>query len=132
MTDDGRRPAGPQPRASRNAASENSELDEAIRNYMRTYALRRGRPQVARYFGVSRHSPWRFAERGHGYLGYSLPKAAIRAVGDTHEVIAAAAWAITASLPFLRRAVGWRQPPAETLEDALYPLCAESVLTVAH
>lgn len=68
------------------------------------YVLCHGRPQAARHFGVSHHTLWRFLEWGHP--GHALPKAGIRAVGDTHDVIAATAWAINASRQFPRRTTG--------------------------
>ena len=43
-------------------------LNDAVRDYVRPYALWHGRPQAAR---LSRHSLWWFMERGR--LGRSLP-----------------------------------------------------------
>ena len=72
-----------------NAATENLDLNEAIRNYVRTYALWHGRAQASRRFGVSRHTMWRFLERGH--MGRSLPRAVTSAVGGNPQAIDAAA-----------------------------------------
>ena len=76
------------PETTRNTVSENPALDDAIRSYVRAYALWHGRPQAAQRFGVSRHTLWRFLERGH--LGRSLPRAVTGAVGDDLQAIDAA------------------------------------------
>ncbi|MDE2843824.1 MAG: hypothetical protein OXN21_10640 [Chloroflexota bacterium] len=65
---------------------------------------------------MSRHTLWHFTEWRH--LGQTMTRAVLKAVGDTHDTIAAAAWAITAGR-LLRRAAGWRQPLAATQEDTL-------------
>ena len=59
--------------------------DNAIRDYVRTYALWHGRPQAARHFGVSRHTLRRCL--GRGRLGKSLPRAVISTIGDDHDAI---------------------------------------------
>ena len=107
--------------------SHDDDLDCAIRDYVRTYALWHGRPQAARHFGVSRHTLWRCLERGR--LGKSLPRAVVKAVSNNPGAIAAAAWAMTASHRIQRRAVN-PKPLAETLEDALRLLCAAPLATV--
>lgn len=63
------------PASTKKTVAENPDLNEAIRNYVRTYALWHGRPQTARHFGVSRYILWRFLERGH--LGRFLPGVSI-------------------------------------------------------
>ena len=65
---------------TRNTTAENPDMNDAIRNYVRAYALWHGRPQAARHFGVSCHTLGRFMEWGH--LGRSLPKAVGNTVGD--------------------------------------------------
>ncbi len=55
------------------------ELTYPIREYVRTYALLYGRNQAAEEFGISRHTLWRFLERGH--MGRALPRAALKSVG---------------------------------------------------
>ena len=111
------------------AAAEELTLDDAIRDYVRTYALWHGRPQAARHFGVSRHTLWRCLERGH--LGRSLPKAVINAEGDDPDAIAAAAWAMSAVRRIQRRRSAVQQQTlAEPLEDALRLLCAAPLTTV--
>ena len=103
------------------------DLNYAIRDYVRTCVLWHGRAKAAETFGVSRHTLWRCLERGR--LGKSLPRAVIKAVGDDPGVIAAAAWAMTASRKLQRRAAANPQPLAETLEDALRLLCAAPLAT---
>ncbi len=102
-------------------------LDDAIRDYVRTYVLWHGRTKAAETFGVSRYTLWRFLERGH--LGKSLPRAVIQAVGDDPDVIDAATWAMTAVRQVRRRATARKQPLAEPLEDTLRLLCAAPLAT---
>ena len=104
-----------------------NDLNYAIRDYVRTYVLWHGRTKAAETFGVSRHTIWRCLERGR--LGKSLPRAVIKTVGDDPDVIAAAAWAMTASRKLQRRAAANSKPLAETLEDALRLLCAAPLST---
>ena len=105
-----------------------NDLDDAIGDYVRTYVLWHGKAKAAETFGVSRHTLWRFLERGR--LGKSLPRAVTRAVGDDPDVIEAAAWAMTAVRQVRRQATARKQPLAETLEDALRLLCAAPLATV--
>ena len=67
------------------SASLAPDLDDAIREYLRTYVLWRGIRQATETFGVSRHTLWRFLERGH--TGRALPRAVMGAVGDSVEVL---------------------------------------------
>ena len=112
------------------AADETADgdLDDAIRDYVRTYALWHGKSQAARHFGVSRHTLWRCLEQG--CLGKSLPRAVIKTVGDDPDVIEAATWAMTAVRRIQRRAAATPKPLAEPLEDALRLLCAAPMATV--
>ncbi len=71
------------PVPTNDATAGEAALDDAIRNYVRAYALWHGRPQAARRFGVSRHTLWRLLERGR--LGRSLPRAVTGAVAITHK-----------------------------------------------
>ncbi|MYC37824.1 MAG: hypothetical protein F4X66_13070 [Chloroflexi bacterium] len=71
------------------------DLEDAIRHYVYTYALWRGRRKAMERFGVSRHTLWRFLDRGH--MGRALPRAVLDTVGDSIEAIDAATWAIGAS-----------------------------------
>ena len=112
------------------AADETADgdLDDAIRDYVRTYALWHGRPQAARHFGVSRHTLWRCLERGR--LGKTLPRAVLTEVGNSVEEVDAATWAMSAVRRIQRRAAANPKPLAETLEDALRLVCAAPLATV--
>ena len=46
-------------------------LERAVRHYVRAYASLHGRRKAAEHLGVSRHTLWRFLERGH--VGRSVP-----------------------------------------------------------
>ena len=112
------------------AADETADgdLDDAIRDYVRTYVLWHGKAKAAQHFGVSRHTLWRCLERGR--LGKSLPRAVIKTVGDDPHVIEAATWAMSAVRRIQRRAADNPKPLAKTLEDALRLLCAAPLATV--
>ena len=116
------------PEETLGSGARNSALDDAIRDYVRTHVLWYGRQKTMEKFGVSRHTLWRFLERGR--LGKSLPRAVIRSAGDDPDKIEAAAWAMTAVRQVRRRAAARKQPLAETLEDALRLLCAAPLATV--
>ena len=103
-------------------------LEDAIRDYVRTYVRWHGRAKAAETFGVSRHTLWRYLEQGR--LGKSLPRAVIKAVGGDPEAIDAAAWAMTASRQIQHRVAARPKPLAEPLEDALRLLCASPLATV--
>ena len=113
------------------------DLDSAIRDYVHTYAFWRGRREAMERFCVSRHTLWRFLDRGH--MGRALPRAVLDTVGDSIEVIDAATWAIGAveriSASFERSARN-RRPAGPSLrrgqEDALLQLCAAPLTTVSE
>ena len=124
-----------------NTTVEKSALDTAIRNYVRASALWHGRPQTAQHFGVSRHTLWRFLERGH--LGRSLPRAVTSAVGDDPQAIDAATEDLVATALRERKLLKdiddalaqleKRGPATHRLsnsqEDALLLLCAAPLAT---
>lgn len=120
-------PATPAPTDAAAATPDEITLDDAIRDYVRTYALWHGRPQAARHFGVSRHTLWRCLERGR--LGRALPKAVSRTVGDDPHAIAAADGAMSPVRRIQRRAAAGPKPLPEPLEDALPLLCAAPLAT---
>ena len=121
------KPPEPPARTEHNTQDEPT-LDDAIHDYVRTYALWHGKAKAAETFGVSRHTLWRYLERGR--LGKSLPRAVIDAVGDDPELIRAATWAMTAVRRIQRRAAANPRPMAETLVDTLRLLCAAPLATV--
>ena len=113
------------------------DLDYAIRYYVHTYARWRGRQKTMERFGVSRHTLWRFLDRGH--MGRALPKAVLDTVGDSIEAIDAATWAIEASEGITanaNRSARNRRPAGPALrlgqEDALLQLCAAPLATVSE
>ena len=112
------------------------DLDRAIRDYVHTYVRWRGRRKAMERFGVSRHTLWRFLDRGH--VGHALPRAVLDSVGDSIEAIDAATWAIEASERItanFSRSARNRRPAAAALrlgqEDALLQLCAAPLTTVS-
>ena len=113
------------------------DLGYAISNYVRTYVSVRGRQKAMERFGVSRHTLWRFLDRGH--LGRALPRAVLDSVGDSVEEVDAATWAIDASERItanFNRSARNRRPAGPALrrgqEDALLQLCAAPLTTVGE
>ena len=109
------------------------ELEDAVREYLRTYVLWRGIRQATKTFGVSRHTLWRFLRRGH--VGRALPRAVMGAVGDSVEALESATWAVTAVERVLARrpapeSVLSPRPLRPALEDTLLLLCATPMATV--
>ena len=109
------------------------DLDDAIREYLRTYVMWRGIQQATATFGVSRHTLWRFLRRGR--TGHALPRAVMGIVGDSVEVLEAATWAV----PAVERLVASRPAPkpirspyplSQALEDTLLLLCTAPLATV--
>ena len=125
--------AEPETRTPGKSASLDPDLDEAIREYLRTYVVWRGIRQVTATFGVSRHTLWRFLRRGHA--GRALPRAVLGMVGDSVEVLEAATWAIMtvdrvlASRPAAKPVLAL-YPMSQALEDTLLLLCATPLATV--
>ncbi len=114
-------------------ASTDRDLERAVREYVRTYVLWRGRRRAAETFGVSRHTLWRFLRRGH--TGRALPRAVMDMAGDSVETLKAATWAITAVERVLTRrpapkTVHPSRSLPEVMEDMLRLLCATPLATV--
>ena len=114
-------------------ASLDPELEDAIREYLRTYVVWRGIRQATETFGVSRHTLWRFLRRDH--TGRALPRAVMGIVGDSVEVLEAATWAIVAAERVLAsrpvaKPVLSPYPLSQALEDTLLLLCAAPLATV--
>ena len=95
------------------------DLEDAIREYLRTYVMWRGIRQAAATLSVSRHTLWRFLRRGH--TGRALPRAVMGIVGDSVEVLEAAIWDIVAA----ERLVA-RRPAAKPVLSP-YPLITRIV-----
>ena len=103
------------------------DLMRAIRDYVRAYVWRHGRPKTAEDFGVSRHTLWRFLERGH--MGLAVPSAVLSSVGGNVRAIENARQQLLIDLMGLRPDPALR-PLRESLEDALLLLCAAPLTTV--
>ncbi len=103
---------------------DDGALTDAIRRYVRTYALWHGRAKAAETFGVSHP----LAVPGTRPPGATLPRAVTKAVGNSPDAIEAATWAMNASRAIARRGAASRYLP-ETLEDTLLLLCAASLAT---
>ena len=59
-------------------------LRRAVRGYVRAYASLHGRRKAAEDFGVSRHTLWRFLERGH--MGRAVPSAVLSSADGTSSI----------------------------------------------
>ncbi len=117
----------PQGRTLNGTAQAESDLQRAIRDYVRAYVWRHGRRKTAEDLGVSRHTLWRFLERGH--VGRAVPSVVLNAVGGNARAIEAATLEIIIDLEGLRPDPALR-PLREGLEEALLLLCATPLATV--
>ena len=96
-------------------------LERAVRDYVRAYASLHGRRKAAEDLGVSRHTLWRFLERGQ--LGRAVPSAVLSSVGESVRAIEAATFEIIIDLEGLRPDPALRHL-RQGLEEALQLLCA--------
>ena len=103
------------------------DLKRAVRDYVRACERRHGRRKTAEDLGVSRHTLWRFLERGH--MGRAVPSAVLNSVGGNIAAIEAATLEIIIDLEGLRPDPAVR-PLREGLEEALLLLCATPLATV--
>ena len=109
------------------ATQAGPHFEWAVRDYVRAYVQLHGRRKAAEHLGVSRHTLWRFLERGH--VGRAVPSAVLSFVGENVREIEAATLEIIIDLE------GLRPDPAlrllrQGLEDALLLLCATPLATV--
>ena len=105
-------------------------LVDAIGDYLRAHIERHGRTRTAAAFGVSRHTLWRFLERGQP--GRALPQAVLDRVGPDLDAVDAATQALLtrpASAP-TREARPARLPVR--LPEALLDLCGTPLATVSE
>ena len=102
-------------------------FERAVRNYVRAYASLHGRRKTAEDLGVSRHTLWRFLERGHA--GRAVPSAVLSSVGGSVRAIEAATYEVIIDLEGLRPDPALR-PLAKGLEEGLLLLCATPLSTV--
>ena len=118
--------------ASNGAATD---LNEAVWEYVRIYAVLHGKPKAAEALGVSRHTLWRFLHRGHA--GRAIPRAVLERVGKSAEALKDAEERLILQARARRRqkeggpvAERRTRPLREALEDALRLLCAAPLATV--
>ena len=111
------------------AASGDSDLNDAIRSYVRTYVLWHGRRQAAETLRVSRHTLWRFLEQGH--VGRAVPDSVLNAVGGSIEAVEAGTRELGAWQPVPRRDPA-PHSLSQQLEDALLLVCATPLATVGE
>ena len=123
------------------AAQAGTDLERAIRAYVRTYAVWHGRDRAARDFGVSRHTLWRFLARGH--QGRAIPRAVMDKAGHSFKEVEAARETLIAEARLweaTERRLADNGPAkgsaagsirlSEGLEDTLRLLCAAPLATV--
>ena len=90
------------------------ELIDAIGDYLHTHIERHGHTRTAKAFGVSRHTLWRFLERGQP--GRALPRAVMHKAGDTPGKLAAATRALRGDA----RPAPFERPRTPRLTPALH------------
>ena len=117
----------PRRRTSKATIQAGPDPERAIRDYVRAYVWRHGRRKAAGDLGVSRHTLWRFLERGH--TGRAVPTAVLNSVGGNVRAIENARQQLLIDLMGLRPDPALR-PLREGLEEALLLLCAAPLTTV--
>ena len=116
------------PATAKHTKKESREaLYDAIREYVRAHQRRHGQGKTAETLGVSRHTLWRYLEKGHA--GRAVPAAVLDCVGLSVREIEAATLEIIIDLEGLRPDPALR-PLRRSLEDALLLLCAAPLATV--
>ena len=103
------------------------EFKRAVRDYVRAYEWRHGRRKTAEDLGVSRHTLWRFLERGN--MARAVPSSVLSSVGGSVRAIERARQLLLIDLMGLRPDPAMR-PLREGLEEALLLLCAAPLTTV--
>ena len=117
----------PRTQALKGATQAGPDLRRAVRDYVRAYASLHGRRKTAEVLGVSRHTLWRFLERGH--MGRAVPAVVLSSVGGSIRAIEAATFEIIIDLEGLRPDPAFRHL-RQSLEEALLLLCATPLATV--
>ena len=119
-----KQPATPAP--SNIAKAEDQDLHDATRRYVQAHQRRYGQKQTAEALGVSRHTLWRYLERGQN--GRAVPAAVMNSVGKSARDIEAATLEIIIDLEGLRPDPALR-PLRRRLEGALLLVCAAPLAT---
>ena len=105
-------------------------LADAIGDYLRWHTERHGRKATAAAFGVSRHTLWRFLERGQA--GRALLRAVLDRVGPDLDAVDAATQALLARpIPAPKREACPARLPVR-LGETLRDLCATPLATVSE
>ena len=117
----------PRKRSLNGTTQAGPDLMRAVRDYVRAYAWLHGRRKAAEDLGVSRHTLWRFLERGHA--GRAVPSAVLSSVGGSVRAIEAATYEVIIDLEGLRPDPALRSL-RQGLEEALLLLCATPLATV--
>ena len=122
---------------SNGATQAGPDIERAIRSYVRTYAVLHGRPKAADAFGVSRHTLWRFLNRGH--KGRDIPRAVLERAGGSAQALDDAKERLVLEARARRRLRGGvpvaeagtqTRPLRAGHEDALRLVCAAPLATV--
>ena len=119
--------AEPRTRTLNGTTQVGPHLERAVRDYVRAHVRLHGQRKTAEALGVSRHTLWRFLERGHG--GRAVPSAVLSSVGKSAQAIEAARLEIIIDLEGLRPDPALRSL-RQGLEEALLLLCATPLATV--
>ena len=127
----------PRTQASNGVTQAGTDLDGAVRDYVRTYAVLHGKPKAAEVLGVSRHTLWRFLKRGH--TGRAIPRAVLERVGGSARALDDAKERLVLQARSRRRLADNARTSGtgsgslrlrEVLEDTLRLLCAAPLTTV--
>ena len=119
--------AEPRTRTLNGTTQGGPDLRKAVRGYVRAYASLHGRRKAAEDIGVSRHTLWRFLERGH--TGRAVPSAVLTSIGGSVRAIEEATFEIIIDLEGLRPDPALRSL-RQGLQEALLLLCATPLATV--
>ena len=92
--------AEPRTRPLNGTTQAGPELRRVVRDYVRAHVWLHGQGKTAEALGVSRHTLWRFLERGHS--GRAVPSAVLSSVGKSAQAIEAARLEIIIDLEGLR------------------------------
>ncbi len=119
------------PQAARvnRAIQARPHLERVVRDYVRAHVRLHGQGKTAEALGVSRHTLWRFLERG--YSGRAVPSAVLNSVGGSIGAIKEATFELIIDLGGLRPDPALRHL-RKGLEEALLLLCATPLATVEN
>ena len=119
--------AEPRTRTLNGTTQAGPRFERAVREYVCAYSALHGRRKAAEHLGVSRHTLWRFLERGH--MGHVVPSAVLNNVGESARAIGEATFELIIDLEGLRPDPALRSL-RQGFEQALLLLCATPLATV--